>query len=55
MSPLWPTRAMVNTDMPDCFKMLYPSTRVFLDATEVHVEKPSLPRLQQATFSSYNI
>ena len=39
--PLWPTRAMVNTDMPDCFKTLYPSTRVILDATEIHVEKPS--------------
>ena len=34
-TPLWPTRAMVNADMPDCFKMLYPSTRVTLDATEV--------------------
>ena len=51
--PLWPTRAMVNTDMPDCFKTLYPSTRVILDATEIHVEKPSLPILQQATFSNY--
>ena len=51
--PLWPTRAMVNADMPNCFKMLYPSTRVILDATEVRVEKPSLPRLQQATFSNY--
>lgn len=50
--PLWPTRAMVNTDMPDCFK-LYPSTRVILDATEIRVEKPSLPMLQQATFSNY--
>ena len=44
---------MVNTDTPGCFKMLYPSARVILDATEVCVEKPSLPRLQQATFSSY--
>ena len=51
--PLWPTRAMVNTDVLDCFKMLYPSTRVILDATEIRVEKPSLPRLQQATFSNY--
>ena len=43
--PLRQTRAMVNADMPDCFKMLYPSTRIILDATEVRVEKPSLPRL----------
>ena len=51
--PLWPTRAMVDADMPNCFKTLYPFTRVILDATEVRVEKPSLPRLQQATFSNY--
>lgn len=51
--PLWPTRAMVNVDMPDCFKMLYLSTRVILDTTEIRIEKPGLPRLQQATFSNY--
>ena len=32
---------------------MYPSTRVILDATEIRVEKPSLPKLQQATFSNY--
>lgn len=51
--PLWPSRAMINADMPDCFKSMYPSTRVILDATEIRVEKPSLPQLQQATFSNY--
>ena len=51
--PLWPSRAMINVDMPDCFKTMYPSTRVILDATEIRVEKPSLPQLQQVTFSNY--
>jgi len=51
--PLWPTRAMINIDMPECFKKMYPSTRVILDATEIRVEKPSLPQLQQVTFSNY--
>ena len=51
--PLWPSRAAINADMPDCFKRMYPSTRVILDATEIRVEKPSLPKLQQATFSNY--
>ena len=44
---------MINVDMPDCFKTMYPSTRVILDATEVRVEKPSLPQLQQVTFTNY--
>jgi len=32
---------------------LYPTTRVIIDATEVYIEKPSLPDLQQMTFSNY--
>ena len=32
---------------------MYPSTRVILDATKIQVEKPSLPQLQQVTFSNY--
>ena len=51
--PLWPSRAMINADMPDCFRTMYPSTRVILVATEIRVEKPSLPQLQQVTFSNY--
>ena len=51
--PLWPTRAMINTDMPNCFREMYPSTRVIIDATEIRVEKPGLPQLQKATFSGY--
>lgn len=25
--PLWPSRVMVNTNTPNCFKILYPTTR----------------------------
>ena len=39
--------------MPKVFKEKYPSTRVIIDATEIYVEKPALPELQQLTFSSY--
>lgn len=39
--------------MPKAFKELYPSTRVIIDATEIFVEKPSVPELQQVAFSSY--
>ena len=39
--------------MPKGFKELYPTTRVIIDATEIYVEAPALPELQQMTFSSY--
>ena len=51
--PLWPSKEMIVADMPESFRRLYPSTRVILDATEVQVEKPGLPSLQQVTFSNY--
>ena len=39
--------------MPKGSKELYPTTRVIIDATEIYVETPALPELQQMTFSSY--
>ena len=39
--------------MPKIFQELYPNTRVILDATEIYVQKPALPDLQQMTFSNY--
>ena len=39
--------------MPTCFKQLYPTTRIIIDATEIFIETPSLPELQQMTYSSY--
>ena len=39
--------------MPKCFKEKYPLTRVIINATEIFVEQPALPKLQQLTFSSY--
>ncbi len=39
--------------MPQVHKLQYPSTRVIIDATEIYVEQPRLPELQQMTFSNY--
>ena len=39
--------------MPRAFTIKYPSTRVIIDATEIYIEKPNIPELQQLTFSSY--
>lgn len=51
--PLWPPRKLLLSNMPKQFKEFYPTTRVILDATEIYVEQPDLPELQQMTFSSY--
>lgn len=39
--------------MPAIFKQQYPTTRVIIDATELFIQQPSLPELQQCTFSNY--
>ena len=51
--PLWLARDKVKSSMPKSFHDLYPTTRVIIDATEIFVEKPSVPEMQQRTFSSY--
>ena len=51
--PLWIPRDLTFLNMPKCFKERYPQTRVIIDATEIFVEQPALPELQQLTFSSY--
>jgi len=50
---LWPPRDIVLANMSKCFGDLYRTTRVIIDATEVQIKKPSLPDLQQMTFSNY--
>ena len=39
--------------MPQVFRERYPTTRVIIDATEVFIQQPVLPELQQLTFSTY--
>ena len=39
--------------MPQCFRELYPTTRVIIDCTEIFTEMPTSYRSQSATFSSY--
>ena len=51
--PLWPPIELVKSNMPNQFKNMYPSTRVILDATEIYIDQPHIPELQQMTFSNY--
>ena len=39
--------------MPTEFREKYPSTRVIIDATEIFIEQPKLPELQQMTFCNF--
>ena len=51
--PLWPSRDMVNSTMPDDFHAKYPSTRVIIDCTEVKCQAPSSLFLNSKLYSSY--
>ena len=51
--PIWPPRKHIDIFMPESFKAKYPTTRVIIDATEFHIEKPANPDVQAATWSNY--
>ena len=51
--PMWPSREIVRASMPKKFKEQNPTIRVIIDATEIYIEQPHLPELQQMTFSNY--
>ena len=51
--PIWPSREDVNCYMPQCFRSLYPTTRVIIDCTEIYVQTPSSLLLQSQLYSSY--
>ena len=51
--PIWPPKDLMLANMPQKFRECYPTTRVILDATEIYIEQPDLPELQQMTFSNY--
>jgi hypothetical protein len=51
--PNWSSKKIVVETMPNCFKELYPNTRVIIDCTEIFTEMPTSYRSQSATFSNY--
>ena len=51
--PLWPPGEVIQGSMPKSFRGMHPNTRVVIDATEIYVEEPSLPDIQQMTLSNY--
>ena len=51
--PIWPTTAQIKDSMPECFKNIYPKTRVILDCTEIKVQRPSSKVLNSEFYSAY--
>ena len=50
---IWPSKDQIFRTMPDCFKSLYPSTRVIIDCTEIKTERSSFLVLGSQVYSSY--
>lgn len=50
---IWPTRNQIKDKMPPEFQLLYPTTRVIIDATEIKTERPSSLALGSKCYSSY--
>ena len=51
--PIWLPRKEIDELMPDCFKELYPNTRVIIDCTEIKTQQPSSLVLNSQMYSSY--
>ena len=50
--PIWISRDAIQATKPAMFKREY-STRIIIDATELYIEMPSMPEIQELTFSHY--
>ena len=44
---------LASMTLPECFREMYPSTRVIIECTEFFLEMPSCRRSQSVTFSNY--
>jgi len=44
---------VIDENMPECFKTLYPNTRVIIDSTEMKTQTPSSLVLNSQMYSNY--
>ena len=51
--PIWLPRDIIQELMPECFKSLYPRTRVVIDCTELRTQQPSSLVLNSQSYSHY--
>ncbi|ESO87508.1 hypothetical protein LOTGIDRAFT_96811, partial [Lottia gigantea] len=50
---MWPSRDVIDSNMPEIFKDKFPTTRVIIDATEIRTETPSSLKLKSLMYSDY--
>ncbi|XP_078679317.1 uncharacterized protein LOC144914967 [Branchiostoma floridae x Branchiostoma belcheri] len=50
---IWPSRSVVDKNMPESFRKTYPKTRVIIDCTEIKVQTPSSKVLNSEIYSNY--
>lgn len=51
--PIWASRQVIDSSMPQSFKVTYPLTRVIIDCTEIRVQTPSSKVLNSEVYSNY--
>ena len=51
--PIWLAKSTIQELMPDCFKQLYPNTRVIIDCTEIKTQQPSSLLLNSQLYFNY--
>lgn len=51
--PIWLPRDTIQELMPECFKTMYPRTRVIIDCTELRTQQPSSLVLNSQSYSHY--
>ena len=49
--PIWLSKETIKRYMPDCFKEVYPNTRVIIDCTEIRTQQPSSLVLNSQLYS----
>ena len=49
----WPTSDVIRHNMPQSFRMSYPSTRVIIDCSEIFIQTPRSIDAQRSTYSTY--
>jgi hypothetical protein len=49
----WPSKGAIASNMPECFKVRYPDTRIILDCTELRSETPESHQAKTLLYSNY--
>ena len=50
---VWPSREIIDNEMPDVFKEKFPNTRVIIGCTEIKTEIPNSLQLKSVMYSDY--